>query len=439
MASEDFEAMGDEAFEVMMDEELSKVEAEIEGMTDDLIAGLEADIVDDDVEPSRKKRWLSRGRDEGNDRLMRDYFVEQPVYGEELFRRRFRMSRSLFLRIMEAVVAHDNYFVQRMDATKQYGFSPHQKCTAALRMLAYGSSADSVDETVRMGASTILECMRRFCTAVIQVFGAEYERRPTSADITRLLHMGERRGFPGYIGSLDCMHWQWKNCPTAWKGEFGRGDHGNRPTIMLEAVASTDLWIWHAFFGSSGANNDINVLNDSHIFQNVLEGHEHPVEYEVNGTRYNHTYYLVDGIYPTWSRFVKTIPRPLTAKDKLFSYHQESARKDVERAFGVLQSRWHIITRPARVWDRHTLANIMHTCIILHNMIVEDERDTYQGGAESFFDEADVEIPDEPVLRGPLPEYRQWLQRREDLHDAKLHRKLQSDLVAHIWTRFSQV
>lgn len=38
--------------------------------------------------------------------------------------------------------------------------------------------------------------------------------------------------------------------------------HGNDgvPTIMLKAVASVDLWIWHAFFGV-GSNNDINVLN----------------------------------------------------------------------------------------------------------------------------------------------------------------------------------
>ncbi|CAN1290215.1 hypothetical protein LINPERPRIM_LOCUS20599 [Linum perenne] len=49
------------------------------------------------------------------------------------------------------------------------------------------------------------------------------------------------------LGSIDCMHWPWKNCPVAWKGQFTRGDQGI-PTIMLEAVASQDLWIWHAFF-----------------------------------------------------------------------------------------------------------------------------------------------------------------------------------------------
>jgi hypothetical protein len=47
-------------------------------------------------------------------------------------------------------------------------------------------------------------------------------------------------------------------------------------------------------------------------------------------------YYLADGIYPNWSTFVKTIPRPLGAKRKYFASKQDFARKDVERAFGVL-------------------------------------------------------------------------------------------------------
>ena len=54
---------------------------------------------------------------------------------------------------------------------------------------------------------------------------------------------------------------------------------------------------------------------------------------------------------------------------------QESCRKDVERAFGVLQSRFAIIVGPSRFWRKEVLHDIMTTCIILHNMIIEDERD----------------------------------------------------------------
>jgi len=74
--------------------------------------------------------------------------------------------------------------------------------------------------------------------------------------------------------------------------------------------------------------------------------------------------YLVDGIYSNWSTFVKTIPRPLGATRKYFASRQEFARKDVEQAFVVLQSRFVIVRGPVRYWDEETLANIMKACII---------------------------------------------------------------------------
>ncbi|GLT38016.1 hypothetical protein SLA2020_122890 [Shorea laevis] len=121
------------------------------------------------------------------------------------------------------------------------------------------------------GESTVTECLKKFVRAVIEVFKDEYLRRPTAEDVQRLLQMGEARGFPGMIGSIDCMHWEWKNCPAAWKGMFVQGDH-DKPTIMAEAVASADLWIWHAFFGVPGSNNDINVLDRSSVFNYILKG-----------------------------------------------------------------------------------------------------------------------------------------------------------------------
>ena len=101
------------------------------------------------------------------------------------------------------------------------------------------------------------------------------------------------------------MHWEWQLCPVGWKGQFTRGDHGV-PTIMLEAVASQDLWIWHAFFGVPGSNKDINVLNKSPLFTQVLQGRAPEVKFTVNGRDYNMGYYLADGIYPDWATLFKT-------------------------------------------------------------------------------------------------------------------------------------
>ena len=150
--------------------------------------------------------------------------------------------------------------------------------------------------------------MKKICRAVVEEFSEQYLRSPNANDVARLLHIGKCRGFPGMLGSLDCMHWKWKNCPTAWAGQYA-GRSGS-PTIILEAVADYDLWIWHAYFGLLGSNNDINVLEASHLFTNLAEGIAPPVHYVIQGKEYNMGYYLADGIYPKWSTLVQSINDP---------------------------------------------------------------------------------------------------------------------------------
>jgi len=142
-------------------------------------------------------------------------------------------------------------------------------------------------------------------------------RLPHEDDTARLLAIGERRGFSGMLGSIDCMHWRWKNYPYEWQGMY-KG-HVHEPTIILEGVASKDLWIWHAFFGMSGSHNDINVLQQSPLFARLAEGQAPEVHYTINGHDYTMGYYLADDIYPSWATFVKTIPEPQGNKKKYFA------------------------------------------------------------------------------------------------------------------------
>ncbi|GKB50639.1 ALP1-like protein [Tanacetum coccineum] len=141
---------------------------------------------------------------------------------------------------------------------------------------------------------------------------------------------------------------------------------------MLEAAASQYLWIWHAFYGMTGANNDINVLDNSPLFDDLLDDLAPVVSYVVNGVEYRNGYYLADGIYPEWASFVKSYTVAIDPKHTYFKHRQESARKDVECAFGVLQGRWRLIQQPARAYEVNTLRRIMYAGIIMHNMILED-------------------------------------------------------------------
>ena len=39
--------------------------------------------------------------------------------------------------------------------------------------------------------------------------------------------------------------------------------------IILKAIATEDLHIWHVFFGLLGSNNDLNVLQRSPLVNNI--------------------------------------------------------------------------------------------------------------------------------------------------------------------------
>ncbi|CAL1380650.1 unnamed protein product [Linum trigynum] len=113
---------------------------------------------------------------------------------------------------MGVIVRYDPSFARRSDVVGHLGLSPEQKLTSALRMLAYGSPADQLDDYMRMGQNTVLEFFRNFCRAIFGMYSSTYLCAPTPADLWI------QRGFPGMIGSIDCMHWEWRNCPTSWTG-----------------------------------------------------------------------------------------------------------------------------------------------------------------------------------------------------------------------------
>ena len=222
--------------------------------------------------------------EQGHEKLYQDYFSEKPTYQAKLFERQFCMSKTLFLQILNNLQKHHPYWIQSkvgtffflkkeketvvnlfivslhfQDCCGRLGLSGLQKVTAALRQLAYGYSADCTNEYVWIGAPTAIETLKNFCKHICQIYAAKFLAPPSHDELNTILKENKAQGFAGCKGSIDGMHWEWKNCPTAWAGQF----HGKEKTttMILEALASQSLRIWHSFFVTPGSLNDINVLN----------------------------------------------------------------------------------------------------------------------------------------------------------------------------------
>nr|XP_043638499.1 uncharacterized protein LOC122609529 [Erigeron canadensis] len=149
-------------------------------------------------------------------------------------------------------------------------------------------------------------------------------------------------------------------------------------------MASQDCWIWHAYVGVVGSNNNINVLNQSTLFNYFEDDTASLVPVTVNGTEYKYPYFLVDGIYPRYAMFVKTIPHPT-------------------------------VREPTRQMEELPIRRIMYACCILHNMILKDE------------DHALCPDYTDPLV-APQPSDA----RLAEIQDSNVQEDLRMDLIDHI-------
>nr|GEX76166.1 hypothetical protein [Tanacetum cinerariifolium] len=329
-----------------------------------------------------------------HERLVAAYFTESPMYDEKRFRQTFRMARPLFNQIVNAVTNHSAYFQSNLDCSGREGISPLIKCTSAIRQLAYGVNASFLDEYMQISERASRLALDHFCQPVMEIYGPGFLRKPTVTYVEKLYRHEEKHGFLRMLGILD-------------------------------SVASQDLWIWHAFFGVSGSNNDIKVLYQYPIFNDLKTGRAPEIPFVANGVTYPYEYYLIDEIYPELAALVKTIPKPADDDHKriLYNQKQESAMKDVERAFSVLKKKWAILANPTRALRKDRIVSMMYTCIILHNMIRKYKN--YAISPRWFPDEAHQ--PDDPLRNEKqVQRVMRWIK------SSQAHQNLRHDLIEHL-------
>jgi Plant transposon protein len=325
--------------------------------------------------PRRKKRKFDHER--ALDCIRADLTGPDATFIGKDFKMYFRISRSRFQQIMEMFGHHGGAFYSgKADCVGNPTASLEAKLLLPLQTLAYGVATHSFCLYYQMSKTLAAKSCAMFHKTFLRLYRKKYLKKPNQEDMSRIAKLHETvHGVPGMLGSLDCMHTRWKNCPMAWQGSY-KGQKGY-PSVVLEAMCDYHLYFWHLEYGHAGTNNDVNILHSSDFYTSFLDGRLEELEKEVvpfsiASQPFTKMFILVDGAYPRFDRFVKPMKFPILPEERRFKEWQAASRKDIERAFGVLQGQWQAIARPIQLWDIKGVAAMVKCCLCLHNMCVAD-------------------------------------------------------------------
>ena len=314
---------------------------------------------------SRQKFDYSRA----HNAIVLDYLHPNAVYGAE-FKLIFCISRTCFEQMMTEVMTRDGLeFYQDLRGRQGVtSCSLEGMLLYPLKTLAYGVPYSAFVDYFQISIQFGMKLCREFDRAIQALYMKEYLRVPDEVDLRNINELHRHvHGVDGMLGSLDCSHTIWKNCPKAWAGSYQGKE--NNPSIVLEGISDHHMFFWHASYGYAGTLNDKTIFDLSPFQEWLSSG---VVPFTVAGEQFNKMFVLVDGIYMNFSRFVKGIKIPLTRSETRFTTWQEATRKDIERAFGNLKITWKFVSRPIEIWNLNDIASRMSTALILHNIVVSD-------------------------------------------------------------------
>ena len=152
------------------------------------------------------------------------------------------------------------------------------------------------------------------------------------------------------------------------------------------------MWFWHAAFGFPGTLNDINIWECSSLFESMINGEHEKLDfnYVVDGEVFSKLFYLVNGIYPSLSRFISSEPDPHMKIAYSFAADQEAYRKDIERGFGVLKIMFLALMHPINLHHRDDIYYLVLGAILQHNMMVDARLENGKEESSSMYNTVEL-------------------------------------------------
>ena len=159
--------------------------------------------------------------------------IRNPAHPDGVKRRlRFRAPCSVLAAIVHMFTTKDGW--NPVSASHFYGKpipSHSRQDMCALFILGRGTDLDTVSMLSRISMGTHSSFFNHFCEKTASVFH-EYVYMPAGDDLAAVLSLYTEMGFPGCVGSTDCVHFYWDRCPHN-VGHLYLGKEGGGELAML--------------------------------------------------------------------------------------------------------------------------------------------------------------------------------------------------------------
>lgn len=172
-----------------------------------------------------------------------------------------------------------------------------------------------------------------------------------------------KKYIPNILGAIDCTH----ICIT--KPSENSTDYCNRKryfSISLQAVVDSNMKFTNIYCGEPGSLHDARVLRRSPLYEDSCNNKEILFP--------NDTFLIGDSAYPSLSWLVPPFRDNghLTPQQREFNYLHSSTRMAVEKAFGLLKSRFRRIKFFTEYRDLSFITEVVTAACILHNYCINE-------------------------------------------------------------------
>ncbi|XP_052786768.1 putative nuclease HARBI1 isoform X1 [Mya arenaria] len=289
------------------------------------------------------------------------------MYSDVEFQSHLRMHRSTFEELCKIVAP---------DMARERSISLETRMLATLWMLGnmecYRSVADRFGISKGTLHLTVMSSSKALCQQKSNFINFPTTRREMDQVAEGF---SARCGIPGIVGAVDGTH-----VPVPGPRSQHRASFINRkgyPSIQLQVVCDSKLRLLDTYTGWPGSVHDARVFRNCPLLD-VCQ--QLPAPYHLIG----------DSAYPL-SRYMLVPYRDnghLDAQQKKFNKAHSSTRVDVERAIGLLKSKFRRLKNLDMLLAEQ-IPEVITACCVLHNFILDREGEDVVEDVE--YDSASVE------------------------------------------------